>query len=122
MTQRPVENAVIEKADFTIDHGCLTSYIHLAGDGWGCGFGGYSLDDAPLGGGEERTPSVLGGWWISRILATLEVERWSALPGKIIRCQSEGLGGGIIRIGHPIKNKWFHPKPEIERLLKEKTR
>lgn len=47
---------------------------------------------------------------IAEILETVGVESWEELPGKFIRCENEGSGGKITRIGNIIKDKWFSPE------------
>ena len=44
------------------------------------------------------------------------VEKWEDLVGKYIRVESEGLGGGIVKIGNIIENKWFDPKELAQEL------
>ena len=87
------------------DHGIFTAYLSIEWPGAGCGFGGYSLGkDVPAG------ASGYGSAYIQRILKTVGVEKWEDLKGKYIRVESQGLGGGIVRIGHIIEDKWFDPK------------
>ena len=37
-------NAMITDTKLGEEHGCLTAQVFVEGDGWGCAFGGYSLD------------------------------------------------------------------------------
>src|SRR6516164_741748 len=90
------------------DHGIFTCYLYLEGDGWGCGFGGYAMD-VWTESKKRRVGSAYGMEFIKAILRTLELERWEQLPGTLLRAESEGVGGKIIRIGHYMKDKWFNP-------------
>lgn len=91
------------------DHGIFTFMIHLSGDGWSCGYGGYSLDeyDKKL---ECRLMTAKGAGAMAEVLRVLEVDSWEKLPGTFIRCESEGLGRGITRIGHLLKDQWLDLK------------
>lgn len=89
------------------DHGILTCWLFLEGGGWGCGFGGYTLDDYDTS-LKCRVATSAGFEAIRKIMDTLEVNRWEDIAGNYIRCEFEkGLSGGITRIGHILKNKWF---------------
>ena len=93
----------------TEDHGIFTCYLHVEGDGWGCGFGGFALDQWDRA-KERRVGHPVGIEFINAILGTLEVGAWEKLPGTFLRVETEGLGGSILRVGHPIKEKWFDPE------------
>lgn len=115
-----IENAVIESTMLgNEDHGIASSYLFLKGDAWGCGFGGYTLDGPYDHTKKKRLPSALMGWWVARVLETVGVEKWEDLTHKHVRAETEGLGGGVVAIGHFIKDKWFRPKEEIHAFLKE---
>ena len=43
------------------------------------------------------------------------VAKWEDLTGAFIRCEHQGWGGKIIRIGNLIKDKWF----SLEAFFKE---
>lgn len=119
MRSPSIENCKITSTSLgNFDHGIMTLFLHLEGDGWGCGFGGYALDEWK----EEKRDRVdipLFGWFIRRIFETLEVDTWENLKGMYIRASIEGPGGGVLAIGHLIKDKWFEPKKEIEEYLNE---
>ena len=103
-------NAKIINADLTMaDHGCLTMWLTVEGDGWGCGFGGYCLGKGFLG-AKEFNGSAKGMESIMRIMDTVGVEKFSSLKGCYVRAELEGVGGGISRIGHITENKWFSYK------------
>jgi hypothetical protein len=105
-----IENVVIESTMLgTQDHGIMTFMLMLKGDGWGCGFGGYCLDtyDKKIG---DRVGVASGLQAIMEVLKTLEVDRWEDLKGTFVRCETEGWGGKVTKIGHLIKNQWFSLK------------
>lgn len=113
------ENAVIESTMLgDEDHGIFTCYVFVSGDGWGCGFGGYALDEYNKK-AEERIGTAYGLEFIKRILKTLEVTKWEKLVGTPVRVETQGLGGGITRIGHFRKNRWFDPKELLEEMRTE---
>ena len=102
-----IQNAKISCTSLgTEDHGIMTCHLMLEGDGWCCGFGGYALDtfDKTV---NMRVGTAVGLDAIMRLMETLEVEKWEDLKGQFIRCESNGWGGKITKIGHLIKEKWF---------------
>jgi len=104
-----IENVQIVATTLGVeDHGIFSCYLHLSGDGWGCGFGGYALDEYKneL---KRRVGTAYGMEFIGAILRTLEVETWEKLKGQHCRVETEGVGGRVLRIGHLMKNKWFDP-------------
>ena len=113
-----VENAEIEGTMLgTEDHGIFTCFVQVTGDGWGCGFGGYALDEYKPEKG-ERIGTAYGMEFIKRILITLEVSSWEKLKGTPVRVETTGIGGRIARIGHFRKERWFDPQ-ELLREMKE---
>lgn len=96
------------------DHGIMTCWLILEGDGWGCGFGGYSLDEWEAD-KKERTGTKIGFDAIIQLMKTLDVEKWEDLKGKYIRCETSGWGGSIGKVGHLLKDKWF----SFEEFFKE---
>lgn len=103
-------NAQIKSTSFGYeDHGILTCYLHVAGDGWGCGFGGYVLDvyDSQA---KQRIGSAYGLQFLIDVMKAVGAASWEKLPGTFVRVETEGLGGGILRIGHITKETWFDPK------------
>lgn len=87
------------------DHGCLTAYITVEGNSWGCSTGGYCLDHWFNEPGEYHSSDGYGA--IIEIMKTFEVESWEELIGQYCRVETEGWGGKILKIGHLIKDKWF---------------
>lgn len=105
-------NAKIERTMLGYeDHGILTCSLTLTQQSSGQGFGGFRLD-APKG-----KQSIMGTFWIKRILEVVGVSKWEDLPGKYIRVAGEEFGE-IYGIGHITDDLWFYPKREIEALPK----
>lgn len=75
------------------DHGILTFFLNLEGDGWGQGFGGYFCKGAFLAAS------------VRKILDTLEVDSWEKLPGRNIRVEANS--DKVYCIGHYLKDKWY---------------
>lgn len=95
------------------DHGIFTCELLLEGDGWGCWYGGYVLDEynKEL---NERIATRQGFQAIIELMKTLEVDKWEDLKGKYVRVEGQGWGGKITKIGHLIKDKWFSFKEFFE--------
>lgn len=108
-----VENAIVKKVEITTeDHGLLTAYLHVEFDGGGCGFGGFKLGNA------DRSNLIMEKNYCAEFLARCihticGFGRWESLEGRPLRVLHEGIGGGgIVAIGHYLKNEWFCPKVE----------
>lgn len=88
------------------DHGIFTCMLTLEGDGWGIGYGGYSMDTwhAEL---NRRVGTAYGMEVIMQLLNALELECWEDLKGKCVRVEMDHEFGKVVRIGHLLKNKWF---------------
>lgn len=93
------------------DHGILTCWLNMEGDGWGQGFGGYALD-CYSSVDKKRHGTIYGMEFIQNILKTLEVDSWEKLKGE--SCRIEKSHEKIHRIGHLVKDKWFDPKDLLE--------
>lgn len=96
------------------DHGILTCFLMLKQKGSSQGFGGYRLD-AP-----KDKQSIMGTFWIKRILEVAGVSKWEDLSGKFVRVEGEDYGT-ITGIGHITDDVWFYPKKEIEALKEGST-
>lgn len=88
------------------DHCIFTCMLTLEGGGWGCGFGGYALDEYKKQ-YKKRIATQQGFQAIIELMETLEVRNWEELKGQYVRVVSQGWGGKIKKIGHLIKDKWF---------------
>ena len=103
-----VLNAIIRSTTLGYeDHNIFTFMLHLEGDGWGCGFGGYAMDTWSKE-QDKRLPTAFGMACVCAVLQTLELDSWEKLPGTAVRAVTEGLGGRIVRLGHLIKDRWFN--------------
>ena len=91
------------------DHGIMTFYLSIELESGVCGFGRYSLDGYDVKDG-KRVGSAVGMQAIVEILDCVGVTKWEDLTGAYIRCEHQGWGGKIIRIGNLIKDKWFSPE------------
>ena len=111
-----IENAKIESTFLGVeDHGIFTASVGLSGDGWVCGFGGFALDRWSEK-DKKRIASAAAGLFIARVIEVLEAGSWEKLKGLHCRAKTEGLGGGILEIGHIVKDRWFNPKDELAKL------
>lgn len=103
-----IENALISSTSITMmEHGVLTFYVTLEGDGWGCSIGGYVIGHGYLGASAFKSQSGSGLVAMMRIMDTVGVESWEDLEGKYCRVKTEGWGGKILEIGNLISDKWF---------------
>lgn len=95
-------NAKIESVSWSTERG-LSHWVHLVGNGWGVGFGGYYLkDDACYK-------------WIKGLVKVLELpEKFSDkdFAGKIVRAKI--VNGTCKAIGHPFEDKWFCPETDLK--------
>lgn len=102
-----VENAKIVGTTISMaDHGLLTFFLILKGQGWGVSFGGRCIGKGYLG-AEKFEGYDKGLECLMRIMDTIGVERWEDLEGKLCRVESHGWGGDIHKIGNIIEDKWF---------------
>ena len=103
-----IKNVKITNVSLTMaDHGCLTFYLTLEGDGWGINYGGYCIGFGLLGSDSFTAENGSGLVAIMRIMDTVGVERWEDLKGKYIRIVDEGWGSSVKKIGNIIEDKWF---------------
>lgn len=104
-------NAQITKVSLTMeDYGCLTFWLTLEGNGWGCGFGGYCIGNGYLGATEFIAKRGDGLEAMMRIMDVVGVSTWEDLKGKYLRVQlpDNNWGGSVKTIGNMIKDKWFN--------------
>lgn len=100
-----VENAEIRDLSVGFDHGCLTIWITLMGNGWGCGFGGYRMDPSPSQ--KPGDSKDVMAFWMKGLCWVLEVDDFLKLQGK--HCRAVLAEGTVKKIGHLIKDRWFDP-------------
>jgi len=90
------------------DHGIATFYINLNyGDG-AQSAGTYAIDQPIKDENGKficRQGTAKGLQAILKILEILEIDSWESLIGKHIRVDSDM--GGVYKIGHLLKDKWF---------------
>lgn len=103
-----IKTAQIEKVSLTMqDHGCLTFYLTIAGDGWFSNYGGYCIGHGYLGSDEFVSENGHGLEAMMYIMNVIGVERWEDLEGKYCRIKSGGWGSSITCIGNIIKDQRF---------------
>ena len=99
------KNAVIDHTFLGVeDHNVLTYFLHLKGEGWGQGLGGYFCDHEFL------------ALSIRRILETLEVSSWEGLPHTHVRIKGDRCQ--IHSIGHILKDQWYNVKEHAVEVQK----
>lgn len=107
MSTQEIQNATIDSIGVgSEDHGILTMFIRISGDGWGVGIGGYALDQYDKA-KKRRVGSALLADAVIRLCEVFEVGDIFKLIGKPCRAVTSGLGGRCHRIGHFTKDKWF---------------
>lgn len=95
-TDDGIRNARIESTELGFHDGfgsIKNAWVRLDYGGSGQGFGGYAL------GGVVTDRFVYG------ILNALEAESWEKLKG--MYCRVEIVDGRAVRLGHPLKDRWF---------------
>lgn len=90
------------------EHGILTCYLYLSGDGFGVGLGGRALDGyAEM---EKRRVATQEGFeFIDRIMTVVGVQKWEDLVGKYVRIEvpEAGFGSEVTKVGNLIKDDWL---------------
>lgn len=110
-----VKNAIIEDVSLTTsERGLLTSYIHLDyGDLGHQGFGGYALY-LPKSFKDHSNPGNFAGHFIFRSMEIAGVDNWKDMIGKTVRVKSDF--SKVHAIGHIVKDDWFYPSEEFEKM------
>ena len=102
-----IENAKITHVSITMaDHGCLTFYLTLEGDGWGVNYGGVSIGTGYVGAKDFKGDGK-GLEAMMRIMDIVGVTNWEDLEGKYCRIVNPDWGGVVKVIGNILKDKWF---------------
>lgn len=108
MIEKKTWNAQIKKASLTMaNHGCLTMYLTLEGDGRGVQFGGHNLGRGYKG-AKTFTGSAKGTEYIMRIMDVVCVSRFEDLEGKYVRVVEVDNDSVVKEIGNIISDKWFN--------------
>ena len=108
-TETKIENALITGTTLgREDHGIMSAYIHLSGDGWGVSFGGFAFEGWNEA-AQKREASAFGMQFVMNVIDVVGVDSWEKLKGQHVRVESKGWGGRALRIGHITKNQWFDP-------------
>jgi hypothetical protein len=114
MTNRlEVRNAAITSVSIDTER-CLSAWLHLDYGGTGQGFGGYALYTPHLKDKRLALRGNYAGVFIQRCIEVGGVDKWEQLPGKTIRVRHEW--SKIHAIGHIIKDDWFEPAVEFEKI------
>lgn len=121
MTTEPITcNAVIKSASLQLDNGAfLSMWLDLDyGNGSGQGFGGYVLGALPdCAAGKHESHSNIAAEFIVRCFIAAGVEKFNELAGKTIRVKKPTEWGGILAIGHIVKDDcWFNPQETFDRM------
>lgn len=110
-----IENGKITKTMLgREDHGIMTFYLFIEFSRGICGFGGYGLDEYDKK-TDTRVCSAAGMQAISEIIDCVGVKSWEDLTGSYVRCEHQGWGGKIVRIGNIINDKWV----SLEEIFKK---
>ena len=114
-----IRNAEIKSAEIQIARGfILEANLDLDFQPHGMTFGGFVLgsypDDSSKAGAHHTQPNFAADF-IAGILQVAGVERWSQLPGRIIRIRGffgdvAGDRRHISAIGHAVKDLWYEPE------------
>lgn len=117
-----IENAKIKRTEITMsDHGCLTFWLNVEGSGWGVGIGGFCIGHGYLGAKDFKAENGHGLEAMMRIMDVVGVDTWEKLNGQLIRCETNGWGGQVTRIGNIMEDKWFDLKAFFEEKQKGET-
>jgi hypothetical protein len=113
--EQEIKNAIITSARIDMgDRDLLTTWLMLDyGGGSGQGFGGYTLY-LPKSYQHHTIKGDFAGHFIFRSMQIAGVEKWEDMKGKSIRTKISG--GLIIAIGHIVKDDWFNPSEDFEKM------
>ena len=110
-----VENARIKSTSiFMGDHGCLTIFLNVEGNGWGCNIGGWCNGVGHLGATlwKGNGSAIVA---MMKIMNVVGVSNWDDLKGKLIRVEIPSPGAcAISKIGNIIEDEWFDLKAFYE--------
>lgn len=102
-----IKNGKITNVTLTMaDHGVLTFYLTIEGNGIGFGYGGFVLGHGYLG-AKKFEGSDKGLEAMMRIMDVVGVDCWEDLKNKYIRYVDNGWGQIVKKIGNIINDNWF---------------
>ena len=104
-----IVNAQIDETFFgREEHGILTCYLYLKGNGFGVGLGGRVLDGYDKS-KKKRVATQEGFEFIDRIMTVVGVKKWEDLVGEYVRIEvpEAGFGSKITKVGNLIKDDWL---------------
>lgn len=116
-----IKNAKITNVSITMeDHGCLTFYLSLESEGFGCNYGGYCIGHGYLGAKPDEFCSESGSGLeaMMHIMNVVGVSRWEDLEGKYCRIKDADWGSSITSIGNILKDQWF----DIDDFFKQRKK
>lgn len=120
-----IKNAKITDVSITMaDHGCLTFYLSLESEGFGCNYGGYCIGHGCLGAEPDELCSENGHGLeaMMHIMNVVGVSRWEDLEGKYCRIKDAGWGESVTSIGNILNDQWFDIKEFFEEKKKQVCR
>lgn len=109
-----IRNAIVQSVSIDdADRGLLTAWLFLDYGGSSQGFGGYALY-LPKSFDHHTIKGDYAGHFIYRCMEIAGVTKWSDIKGKTVRVKCEH--SKIHAIGHIIKDDWFNPTEELEKI------
>lgn len=108
MHTNSIENAKITSTSISMaDHGCLTIWITVEGDGWGVNVGGY-VDGKGYLGAKHFEGNGAAIVKIMKIMDVVGVDKWEDLEGKYVRVKLRGYGETVDEIGNILEDRWIN--------------
>jgi len=100
-------NGKITNADLDMsDHGCITMWLSIEGNGCGVCYGGICLGKGYVG-AKTFSSSRNSMIYIMRIMDVLGVSKFNNLKGQYVRVAAKSIGSPVKIIGNIIRDKWF---------------
>lgn len=117
-----ISNARIVSADIMFSRGfILDCWLMLEHEVGSQGFGGFVIGGRPNSGAvvaNHAEQPNLAAEFISQVMTIADVEKFSELPGKVIRVSRSDSWATIDAIGHAFKEQWFNPDLRFAELMK----
>ena len=115
---RKIMNAVITSAELHLEESYNFLTIDIVvdrEDGFSQVFGGASLASSNW---TKVTPDYTGTYILGLFKVT-DCKNLESMKGKAIRIDVDTSADRIVGVGHIIKNEWFYPSKEFNRLKSE---